>query len=83
MAFRTYWCVIYQSGKTFWGNATFRPVAQFSCELDLDLSHTVRAALLHGVSQGRRRRGRRRRSSRARRGVSLGPRHHLAVGLPG
>ena len=53
MALRTYWCVISQRGKTFWGNPTFRQVAQFSCDLDLEegMGYTARAAFFHGVRQ--------------------------------
>jgi len=54
MALRMYWCVLSRQGTTaVRGKIVFRPVAQFSCEMDLDegMGYTARAAFLNGIRQ--------------------------------
>jgi hypothetical protein len=51
MALRMYWCVLKRRGTTFFGNATFKQVTRFTCELDPAMSHTLRAAFLNEVKQ--------------------------------
>jgi hypothetical protein len=52
MALRTYWCVLSRKRTTaVRGRIVFGQVDQFTCELDLDLSHTIRAAFLNGLRQ--------------------------------
>jgi hypothetical protein len=54
MALRMYWCVLSRQGTTaVRGKIVFRPVTQFSCEMDLGegMGYTVRAAFLNGIRQ--------------------------------
>src|SRR3989442_15797584 len=54
MALRMYWCVLSRQGTTaVRGKIVFRPVTQFSCEMDLgeSMGYTVRAAFLNGIRQ--------------------------------
>lgn len=52
MALRAYWCVLSRRRTTaVRSRVVFSQVDQFSCELDLDLSHTIRAAFLNGLRQ--------------------------------
>jgi hypothetical protein len=52
MALRVYWCVLSRRGTTaIRGRTVFNQVDQFTCELDPDMSYTVRAAFLNGLRQ--------------------------------
>jgi hypothetical protein len=51
---RTYRCVLLKLKKAaFSAKNVFRPVDEYTCELDLDegMGYTLRAALLHGIRQ--------------------------------
>lgn len=52
VALGTYWCVLlHRETKFFSGKPVFDEATRFTCELDPDLSYTIRAAFLHGIRQ--------------------------------
>lgn len=54
MVLRTYWCELTKKRTTAVRVRTvFSQVDQFTCELDPNLSHTIRAAFLNGSGSTR------------------------------